>query len=99
VLLFIDDWAWNGSPVPMKSTNIAATHADEHQQLYNEMTSYFEQVGARIPKLNPDYDTEVYKKAKEDGKREPVVGFIMCGIIVSHAIHIAEKVSPVSPQV
>lgn len=49
--------------------NIAATHADEHQQLYKEMTSYFEQVGARIPKVNPDYDAEVYKQAKEYGER------------------------------
>ena len=49
--------------------NIAATHADEHQQLYKQMTGYFEQVGARIPKLNPDYDVEVYKKAKEYDER------------------------------
>jgi arylsulfatase A-like enzyme len=49
--------------------NIASTHADEHKQLHKEMMSYFEQVGARIPKMNPDYDAEVYKKAKEYEER------------------------------
>lgn len=49
--------------------NIAATHVEDHQQLYNQMTTYFKQVGARIPKLNPDYDAEVYKKAKEYDER------------------------------
>ena len=50
--------------------NIASTHADEHQRLHKEMMSYFEQVGARIPKLNPDYDAEVYKQAKEYDERQ-----------------------------
>ncbi|TWU38269.1 sulfatase-like hydrolase/transferase [Novipirellula artificiosorum] len=49
--------------------NIAETHADQHQQVYDQMMSYFEQVGARIPKPNPDYDAEVYKQAKEYDER------------------------------
>ena len=49
--------------------NIATTHANEHKQLYDQMMSYFEQVGARIPKLNPDHDTEVFQQAKEYEER------------------------------
>ena len=33
------------------------------------MMRYFDKVGARIPKLNPDYDPTVYKNAKEYEKR------------------------------
>ncbi len=49
--------------------NIAATQPDEHKQLYEAMMSYFEQVGARIPKLNPDYDAGRYKNDKEYDER------------------------------
>jgi len=49
--------------------NIAKAHPDEHKKLYNEMMRFFEQVGARIPKINPDYDPEVYKKAAGYDKR------------------------------
>lgn len=56
--------------------NIAATHADEHQQLHDAMMSYFKQVGARMPKLNPDYDAEVYKQAKEYEERTAWGAFI-----------------------
>tara|TARA_R110002049_G_scaffold50370_3_gene143174 strand:- start:230252 stop:231481 length:1230 start_codon:yes stop_codon:yes gene_type:complete len=49
--------------------NIAATHADEHQQLYKQMMGYFEQVGARIPKRNSNYESEVYQNAKEYDQR------------------------------
>ncbi len=41
--------------------NIAADHPQEHRKLYDEMMCYFKEVGARIPKINPDYDPEVYK--------------------------------------
>ena len=33
------------------------------------MMSYFEQVGARFPKVNPDYDPEVYKSDKKTKER------------------------------
>lgn len=45
--------------------NVAKKYPEEHQRLYNEMMRYFAEVGARIPKNNPDYDPTVYKKAKE----------------------------------
>ncbi len=44
--------------------NIAPEHPQEHRKLYDEMMGYFKQVGARIPKINPDYDPEIYKKDK-----------------------------------
>ena len=49
--------------------NIANTQPEEHRKLYGEMMRYFEQVGARIPKPNPDYDPEVYKNADGYEKR------------------------------
>jgi arylsulfatase A len=49
--------------------NIAAKHPEEHKKLFGEMMRYFEQVGARIPKVNPDYDPEVYKKTREYPQR------------------------------
>lgn len=45
--------------------NIAASHPHEHKQLYDAMMRYLEQVDARMPKANPDYDPTVYKAAKE----------------------------------
>jgi arylsulfatase A-like enzyme len=49
--------------------NIASDHPAEHKQLFDDMMRYFDKVGARIPKLNPDYDPTVYKNAKEYEKR------------------------------
>jgi hypothetical protein len=49
--------------------NIASTHLEEHRQLYDDMMNYFEKVGARIPKRNPNYDSAVYEKSKEYEKR------------------------------
>jgi hypothetical protein len=49
--------------------NIAAKNPGEHETLFREMMGYFERVGARIPKVNPDYDSESYKKAKEYEQR------------------------------
>ena len=49
--------------------NIAPIQPDEHKQLYDDMMRYFDNVGARIPKRNPDYDPTVYKNAKEYEKR------------------------------
>jgi hypothetical protein len=45
--------------------NVAKQNPETHQKLYDEMMRYFEEVGARMPKVNPEYDPEVYKKAKE----------------------------------
>ncbi len=49
--------------------NIAAKRPEEHKKLYGEMRRYFQQVGARIPEVNPDYDPEFYKQTKEYEKR------------------------------
>ncbi len=45
--------------------NIAARNRQEHEMLFDEMMRYFERVGARIPKVNPDYDPARYKQAKQ----------------------------------
>ena len=49
--------------------NIASDHPAEHKQLFDDMMRYFDKVGARTPKLNPNYDATVYKNAKECEKR------------------------------
>lgn len=41
--------------------NVAKKYPEEHERLYHEMMRYFKEVGARIPKKNPDYDPAVYK--------------------------------------
>lgn len=45
-------------------SNIAKQHPKRHKQLYSEMMKYLAEVGARIPKMNPEYDPAVYKKLK-----------------------------------
>ena len=45
--------------------NIAKTRPVEHKVLYTEMMQYLEEVEARMPKKNPDYDPGAYKKANE----------------------------------
>jgi len=49
--------------------NIAKAHPQEHKKLFDEMMRFFKQVGARIPKLNPDCAPDVYKKDKDYRKR------------------------------
>ena len=49
--------------------NIAPAHPEEHRHLYDSMMQYFDDVAARIPKLNPDYDAAVYRSSKEYEKR------------------------------
>ncbi|EMI40768.1 sulfatase [Rhodopirellula sp. SWK7] len=50
--------------------NIAKQHPQRHKEMYIEMMDYFEAVGARIPKLNPDYDPSVYEADQEYAKRQ-----------------------------
>jgi len=50
-------------------SNIAKQYPEEHKRLYTEMMQYFTEVGARIPKINPDYDPEIYKQDKRYGSR------------------------------
>jgi arylsulfatase A-like enzyme len=49
--------------------NIADRHPEMWKRLNKEMTSYLEQVGARIPKPNPAFDQEAYQQAKEYERR------------------------------
>lgn len=49
--------------------NLAKKDSETHKKLFNEMMRYFEETGARIPKLNPDYDFDIYKKAKYSNDR------------------------------
>ncbi|VGO18972.1 sulfatase-like hydrolase/transferase [Pontiella sulfatireligans] len=50
-------------------SNIAKKNPEQHKQLFNEMMRYFDQVGARMPKVNPDYDPDHYKKLKDYDQR------------------------------
>ncbi|QDU75848.1 Arylsulfatase [Bremerella volcania] len=45
--------------------NIAESQPKVHQRMFQAMMGYFKQVGARIPKTNPDFDREAYKQTKE----------------------------------
>jgi arylsulfatase A-like enzyme len=49
--------------------NLAAEQPEVHEKLYDQMMRYFDEVGARIPKSNPDFDLDTYKKAKEYDRR------------------------------
>ena len=52
-----------------EANNIAAQQPAEHKKLHDEMMAYFKEVGARIPKPNPEYDPTVYKDDKGYAKR------------------------------
>jgi arylsulfatase A len=45
--------------------NIALVKPAEHNALHTQLMQYLKEVGARIPKKNPDYNPAAYKKAKE----------------------------------
>ncbi len=46
---------------PGEVNNIAKLHPEKYKQLLDELMGYLTSVNARIPKMNPDYDPEVYK--------------------------------------
>jgi len=50
-------------------SNIAREHPEDHKRLYTAMMTYLKDVGARIPKKNPDYDPDFYKNQKEYAER------------------------------
>ena len=50
-------------------TNIAHEHPQTHRRIYDEMMRYLDKVGARLPKVNPDYDPKVYMEQKEFEER------------------------------
>ncbi len=49
---------------PGEVSNIARQYPETHKRLFDEMMRYFGEVGARMPKKNPDYDPKVYKSMK-----------------------------------
>ena len=49
---------------PGEVNNIAKKMPEKHKQLFDEMMTYMKGVGARFPKVNPDYDPEHYKTLK-----------------------------------
>jgi arylsulfatase A-like enzyme len=50
-------------------TNIAKQNPEAHKKLYDEMMRYLQEVGARFPKVNPDYDPEVYRMDRKTEQR------------------------------
>ncbi|MEM7602298.1 MAG: sulfatase [Verrucomicrobiota bacterium] len=46
---------------PGEVSNIAEKEPETQERLLREMMNYFEEVGARLPKTNPDYDPAVYE--------------------------------------
>jgi arylsulfatase A len=49
---------------PGEVSNTAKQHPETHERLFGEMMTYLQDVDARFPKKNPDYDPEVYKQHK-----------------------------------
>ena len=49
--------------------NISREEPHIHERILGEMMRYLDKVGARIPKINPDYDPEVYMEQKEFEER------------------------------
>lgn len=50
-------------------TNIANNQPRTHKKMYDEMMHYLEEVGARFPKVNPEYDPEVYRENRDFKRR------------------------------
>ncbi|MEM1061402.1 MAG: sulfatase-like hydrolase/transferase [Planctomycetota bacterium] len=67
-----------------ESHNIAAERPEEHSRLHGELFAYLDEVGARLPKTNPDYDPEYFEGLKDykgqekygpfEGRREQAGG-------------------------
>ena len=54
---------------PGEVSNIAKQDPDTHKKLYDEMMSYFDEVGALFPKVNPNYNPEEYRKERKTRER------------------------------
>jgi hypothetical protein len=52
-----------------ETNNIADQSPEQHKFLYQETMRYFDEVGARLPKENPDYDPEQYKRLTDFEQR------------------------------
>ena len=51
-------------------TNIAKLHPQIHREMYDDMMEYLKKVGARFPKVNPEYDPSTYMNDKEFKERD-----------------------------
>ncbi len=54
---------------PGEVKNIAKQNPEIQKKLYDEMMSYLKEVGARFPKVNPNYDPDEYMKDKKNKER------------------------------
>jgi len=54
---------------PGEVSNIAKQNPEIQKKLYSEMMGYLKEVGARFPKVNPNYNPEEYMKSKETANR------------------------------
>lgn len=52
-----------------ETTNVARKRPEEHRILFDRMMGYLKEVGARLPKINPHPDPDVYKSDKEYASR------------------------------
>ena len=50
-------------------TNIAEQNAETHKKFHDEMMRYLKDVGARFPKVNPNYDPGVYTTDRRTEER------------------------------
>lgn len=50
--------------------NLAEEKTQEHKKMFDEMMHYFDEMGARMPKSNPEFNPEIYKKANGKTDRE-----------------------------
>ena len=46
-------------------TNIANSYRKIHETMYDDMMEYLKKYGARFPKMNPNFDPQSYKAARE----------------------------------
>ena len=50
-------------------SNIAAENPELHKKMFDEMMGFFKEVDARIPKVNPNYNPEEYRKDRKTRER------------------------------
>jgi len=50
--------------------NIATAQPQKHEQLFDDLMTYLTHVEARVPKPNPEYDSQAYQNAREYEQRK-----------------------------
>jgi arylsulfatase A-like enzyme len=48
--------------------NIAKDYPEKHEKLHKDLFNYLVQVGARFPKVNPDFDMDLYKQESKTNR-------------------------------